>query len=79
MKLIIEAQKNPSIKQILDYDVSLHTRSLQRSNYIRIDDNPTNFDFKKNMFSLINDDTQLSDEKIMALKEELNRIHIKFS
>ena len=45
VKLTMEAQKNPSIKASIDYDASLHTRSRQRSNYIRVDDNPTNFNF----------------------------------
>ena len=79
MKLRIEAQKNPSVNTNLDYNLSLHTRTRQRSNYIRVDDNPTNFDFKKNMFSFLFDEKQLSEDKIMQMKEELNRIHIKFS
>ena len=59
--------------------MSLHCRSRQRSNYIRVDDNPTNFDFQKNIFSFLYDNKQLSDEKIHQMKDELNRIHIKFS
>lgn len=78
-RLAIESQKNPSVKTNIDYNISLHARTRQRSNYVRVDDNPINFNFQKNIFSALYDDEQLSDEKIMQMKEELNRIHIKFS
>ena len=46
---IIQSEKNPAClsKNDIDYNKSLHTFQLQRSEYIKLDDNLLQFDFDK--------------------------------
>ena len=67
-------QKLLALKSI-DYNMSLHTKQIQSSSYVKIDDNLLNFAFER----LSKDKAQqLSDEKIQRLSKELNRVHLKF-
>lgn len=54
---------------------SLHTKVIQRSQYVKIDDNLLNFDFDQFLGFKKN---RVTDEYIMKMKEELNRVHLKF-
>jgi len=50
--LIIHAEKNPiaNIKHDIDYNISLHTKQIQRSEFVKIDDNILNFQFNNRIF-----------------------------
>ena len=46
----LKPDRNPSesLHKYIDYTNSLHTKQIQRSNFIKFDDNLLQFDFDKN-------------------------------
>lgn len=59
----------------INVEESLHTKVIQRSQYVKIDDNLLNFDFDKFLGFKKN---SVTDEYILKMKEELNRVHLKY-
>lgn len=70
-----EEGKNNFETNVIDYTMSLHTKSLQSSNYIKINDNLLGFKMDRYEQSK---KPALSDYEVKALKDELNKIHIKY-
>ena len=56
----------------------MHTKQIQNSNYLKIDDNLLNFDLNRKFGMSNSSKKPLSDEKILILKNELHRVHLKF-
>jgi hypothetical protein len=79
-ELIIKAEKGPgcSLKNQINYHESLHTKQIQYSNYVKIDDNLLNFDLNRKFGLSGSAAKPLSDDLILTLKNELHRVHLKF-
>jgi hypothetical protein len=78
--LVIRADKGPttSMSNQINYNQSLHTKQIQYSNYVKIDDNLLNFDLNRRFGMSSSNSKPLSDDKILILKNELHRVHLKF-
>ena len=71
-------------KNNISYTNSLHTKHLQRSKYLKIDDNLLNIR-AMNTNSLYgtasskkNFPDPLTDDQIRGLKQEIRRVHVKY-
>ena len=76
-KLTIKAEKNPfgNLENEIDYMQSLHTMLIQRSRFVKLDDNLLNIDFESH-FNFSN--KKLDDDRIKEMRDELNRVHLKY-
>jgi hypothetical protein len=62
----------------IDYNESLHTKQMQNSKYVKIDDNLLNFYLDSNKRTDASKATALKDSDIKTLRNELNKVHIKY-
>ena len=62
----------------IDYTKSLHTTMLQRSEYMKLDDNLLNFDFDRSIFPWMKKTKRLTDQDIINKREDLNKVHCKY-
>jgi len=71
---LVQSGNKPSIKMKneIDYYQSIHTQQIQRSDYMKLDDNILNYDLDN-----INKNI-LSDEEIKEKREQLSRVQVKF-
>ena len=61
----------------IDYSDSIHTKQLQRSQYVKIDDNLLNFKFDAH--EAVNQQTkQLSDDQVAKMNDEITKVHLKY-
>lgn len=64
-----------------DFDVSqsLHIPQVQRSNFVKLDDNLLQFKFSNSRFNYFLNPKSLTDEQLMNMKEDLNTVQLKFN
>jgi hypothetical protein len=66
------------MKNDINYKDSLHTKQIQRSKYLKIDDNLLKFDLQRKFGFEESKSKPLTDEKIERMLGELHRVHVKY-
>lgn len=60
----------------INVEKSIHTKQLQFSDFVKLDDNVLNYSFRKHRIPFVN--SSKTDEELMDLKEDLNRVQVKY-